>query len=269
MTTTSVRSKDGTSIGYARSGQGRALVLVHGTAADHERWKPILPGLERHFTVHALDRRGRGASEDAASYRFEDEFDDVASVVDALGEPVYLLGHSYGAICSLEAATRTRNIEKLVLYEPPIPAGVEIYSPELLERIEALLAAGDRAGVVTTFFREIVRMPAAELSMLMTLPNWPARVATAPTIARELRAHEQYHFEPNRFTALRTPTLLLLGADSPPFFRSAIDAVHAAISTSSIVVMPGQQHVAINTAPELFLREVLTFLLPRDSRRAP
>jgi pimeloyl-ACP methyl ester carboxylesterase len=254
MTTTSVRSKDGTSIGYARSGQGRALVLVHGTAADHERWKPILPGLERHFTVHALDRRGRGASEDAASYRFEDEFDDVASVVDALGEPVYLLGHSYGAICS---------------YEPPIPAGVEIYSPELLERIEALLAAGDRAGVVTTFFREIVRMPAAELSMLMTLPNWPARVATAPTIARELRAHEQYHFEPNRFTALRTPTLLLLGADSPPFFRSAIDAVHAAISTSSIVVMPGQQHVAINTAPELFLREVLTFLLPRDSRRAP
>jgi hypothetical protein len=42
-----VRSKDGTLIAYERSGEGPALVLVHGTSADHTRWKPIIPLLEQ------------------------------------------------------------------------------------------------------------------------------------------------------------------------------------------------------------------------------
>jgi hypothetical protein len=55
-------SKDGTTIGCFVGGSGPPIVLVHGTAADHGRWRPILPALERHFTVYACDRRGRGAS---------------------------------------------------------------------------------------------------------------------------------------------------------------------------------------------------------------
>jgi pimeloyl-ACP methyl ester carboxylesterase len=253
-------SKDGTPIAYAKSGHGPPLVLVHGTTADHTRWAPLLPELDKHFTVYAMDRRGRGASGDAADYAFEREFEDVAAVVDAIGEPVYLLGHSYGAICSLEAATRTKNIKKLVLYEPPIPSGVPIYPPGVIDRLQEQLGKGDKAGVVTTFFREIVHMPDAELKTLQSLPNWPARVASAHTIPRELRADEAYRFEAGRYSTLRVPTLLLLGGDSPPFFRSATEAVHGAIGSSSVVVLPGQQHAAMNTAPELFMRELLGFL---------
>jgi hypothetical protein len=36
--------------------------------------------------------------------------------------------------------------------------------------------------------------------------------------------------------------------------------VHGALPTSRIVVLPGQQHVAINTAPELFVRELVAFV---------
>jgi len=103
-------------------------------------------------------------------------------------------------------------------------------------------------------------MPEKELELLQSLPNWPTRVAAAHTIPRELRADEAYPFEPARFADVHVPTLLLLGGDSPLFFRSAIEAVHGAVSTSTIVVMPGQQHTAMNTAPALFLREVLGFL---------
>jgi pimeloyl-ACP methyl ester carboxylesterase len=257
-----VASKDGTPIAYAKSGRGPPLVLVHGTTADHTRWAPLLPELEKRFTVYAVDRRGRGGSGDAPDYAFEREFEDVAAVVDGVGEPVFLLGHSFGAFCSLEAALRTRNLRKLVLYEPPIAAGITIYPPGFRERLETMLAAGEKAGVVTTFFREIVRMPPAELTMLQSLPNWPARVAAAHTIPRELRVPELYAFQPTRFAEMRTPTLLLLGGDSPPFFKAAIDAVNKALPESRVVVMPGQQHTAMNTAPELFLREVLAFLQP-------
>jgi pimeloyl-ACP methyl ester carboxylesterase len=147
-----------------------------------------------------------------------------------------------------------------VLYEPPIPVGLPIYPPGLIERLQALLDTGDRAGVVTTFFAEVVRMPGSELAMLQSLPNWPARVAAAHTIPREMRAGNAYRFDPARFTAVTAPTLLLLGGASPPFFKAAIDAVHEALPASEVTILPGQQHVAINTATELFLREVLAFL---------
>src|SRR5262245_47232567 len=141
---TSVRSKDGTAVAYARSGHGPPLVLVHGTTADHTRWAPLLAALEQRFTVYALDRRGRGGSGDAAGYAIEREFEDVAALVDSIGEPVGLLGHSYGALLSLEAMLRTSRVRKLVLYEPPIPAGVLIYSQGVIEKLQALLDKGDR-----------------------------------------------------------------------------------------------------------------------------
>ena len=43
-----------------------------------------MPELERHFTVYAVDRRGRGGSGDAPTYAVEREFEDVAAVVDSL-----------------------------------------------------------------------------------------------------------------------------------------------------------------------------------------
>jgi len=96
-------------------------VLVHGTGGSYKRWSPILPALEKQFTVYAVDRRGRGESTDSAPYAIECEFEDVAAVVDSFGEPVNLLGHSFGAVCSLEASLRTSNLRKLILYEPPLP----------------------------------------------------------------------------------------------------------------------------------------------------
>jgi len=256
-----ITSSDGTTIAFERSGKGPPLVLVHGTTADHTRWKPLLPRLEAQFTVYAVDRRGRGGSGDAAGYAIEREFEDIAAVVDAISEPSFVLGHSYGAVCSLEASLLTRGVRKLVLYEPPIRTAGSLYPEGTVERLEALLDAGDGDGVVSTFFREVVRAPDEELRMLRSLPNWPARVAAAHTIPREMRINDEYRFEPMRFSAMRVPTLLLLGGESPPKFKDAVEAVRAALPEARVAVMPGQQHTAMNTAPELFLREVLDFLL--------
>ena len=253
-------SKDGTPIACFTSGHGPPLVLVHGTTADHTRWAPVLAALEARFTVHACDRRGRGESGDAPGYAIEREFEDIAAVVDGIGGPVDLLGHSYGAICSLEASIRSRNLNRLVLYEPPIPAGLPIYPPGSIERLQALLDAGDRDGVVTTFMREVVRVPPAQLTLLRSLPAWAARVAAAHTIPRELREGVRYHLEQERFRPMNRHTLLLLGGDSPPFFKAALERVQGALPRARLAVMPGQQHAAMDTGTGLFLNEVLGFL---------
>jgi pimeloyl-ACP methyl ester carboxylesterase len=118
---TRVASADGTEIAYWTSGEGPPLVLVHGATADHNRWGPLLPYLERSFTVHAMDRRGRGGSGDAPGYSIAREFEDVAVVVDAVagasGSVVDIYGHSYGGLCVFGGATLTSNIGNLVLYD--------------------------------------------------------------------------------------------------------------------------------------------------------
>ena len=235
-------------------------MLVHGTSADHTRWAPVITALSAEFTTYAMDRRGRGASADSEEYSIELEFDDVAAVIDGIGGGVDVLGHSYGAVCALEATLRTPRVRRLVLYEPPLPVGVEIYPPGLIERLDQLQASGDRDGVVATFFREVVRMAQAELDIVRADPSWEARVAAAHTIARELRIADAYDPDFERFATVRVPTLLLLGDDSPSFLVDPTRRLHECISESKLTVMPGQQHIAMNTAPDLFLGHVIDFL---------
>jgi pimeloyl-ACP methyl ester carboxylesterase len=261
-----ILSKDGTPIAYQRSGAGAPLVLVHGTSSGHWRWASILPSLEQQFTVYAIDRRGYGESGETSSYAIEREFEDVASVVNSIGEGVNLLGHSFGGICVLEAALLIPQLRCLVVYEPsPLPVpGVPLYPEGIIERFQELLDAGDRENVVITAFRELAKMPAHELELLRASPRFPARVAAAHMWPRETRAEEEYRFEPARFKHLNVPTLLLVGGDSPEFMKATIETWNATLPNSRIVVLPGQQHIAFDTAPDLFVREVLAFLLESD-----
>ena len=236
------------------------MLLVHGTTADHSRWQMITPELAEHFTVYAMDRRGRGDSTDGPEYHLLREAEDVAAVVSAIGEQVLVLGHSYGAVCSLEAALLTDRIRRLVLYEPPIPTGVAMYPPGLPDRMQSLIDEDQWEAALVMFFTEVVRMPGHELERFRRLPTWKRRVELAPTIPREVAIDRAYRFEPPRFADLRTPTLLLLGGDSPELFRRGTEVVNRAVSGSRVVVLPGQQHIAMDTNPELFLGEVMGFL---------
>jgi pimeloyl-ACP methyl ester carboxylesterase len=255
------RSKDGTGIGFWRSGSGDPLLLVHGTTADHSRWSSISPRLEQHFTVYAMDRRGRGGSGDSPNYAVVREAEDVAAVVDTIGKPVFLLGHSYGGVCSLEASLLTDKIRRLILYEPPIPTGLPQYPPGVPERLQTLIDDHRLEAALEVFFREVVRMPEHELEAFRQLPVWKVRVQLAPTIPREIALDRIYSFDPHKFANLQTPTLLLLGGDSPPLFQQAIEMINPALPNSKVVILPGQQHIAMDTNPELFVREVMYFLL--------
>jgi pimeloyl-ACP methyl ester carboxylesterase len=262
----SVVSKDGTRIACIEIGAGSPLVLVHGTSADHTRFGPVVPKLQERFTVFAMDRRGRGASGDSSDYTLEREAEDVAAVIDnvAGAGKACLLGHSFGAIVCLEALVLTDRIEKLVLYEPLIPVGPTSHPPDAIARFDALLAKHEREAVVEIFLSEIVKVPATDVATLKSLPSWPSRVAGAHTIPREMRAEEAFSVRAERFASVRVPTLLLLGGDSPASFKAAIEAVARAVPSSRVEVLPGQKHMAMNTAPEMFATTVLGFFSSAD-----
>jgi pimeloyl-ACP methyl ester carboxylesterase len=82
-TTTSfvVPSRDGTSLAVWVDGEGPALVMVHGSIADHTTFASLVAVLRNRFTTFCMDRRGFGASaEEASPYTVERDFEDVAAV---------------------------------------------------------------------------------------------------------------------------------------------------------------------------------------------
>src|SRR4051794_24541820 len=124
-------SSDGTSLACMVGGAGPAIVMVHGSGATAAQFAPLRPLLEADFTVVAFDRRGHGASGDAAGYALAREAEDIAAVVAATGA-VAVLAHSYGAVCALEAARAGLAFGRLALYEPPVVTAPGAYFPPAL-----------------------------------------------------------------------------------------------------------------------------------------
>jgi pimeloyl-ACP methyl ester carboxylesterase len=257
-----VTSTDDTRIAFWRSGTGPPLLLIHGATADHTTtWRFVLPELERRFTVYAMDRRGRGGSGDSPAYDLQREAQDVAAVIDSIGEPVNVVGHSYGALCAIEAALLTANLHRLVLYEGVPLRGADLYRPGVTGRVQALLEARDTEGMLMVLFREVLEMPPEEIEAVRSQQDaWAVRLRNAPTLPRELRSEEEYVFTPERFGSMRTPTLLMVGGDSPARELENASGVAAALPDARVVALPGQQHAAMYAAPDIFVREVIRFL---------
>ncbi|CAH1657605.1 MULTISPECIES: alpha/beta hydrolase [unclassified Chelatococcus] len=264
-----VQSPDGISLAVERVGQGKPVLAVHGTTSTRGRWAPVLPALSTHFALYLMDRRGRGASGDAPGvHSMALEFADVAAVADAIsqqtGSGITVVAHSYGAICALEAALLTPAISRLVVYEPPIPteAAPESHDEGPVERLSALVASGDNSGALLYFYRSVIGMPETLIGRMTTRDDWPARTAVAPTLPREIMATRRYRFDAQRFAQLTIPTLVMVGAESPPRYQSSTALLAQTLPNNQTVSLAGQQHNAIDAAPDLFIRETLRFLAP-------
>ena len=250
-------SADGTNIAYWRQGSGPPLLLVHGALSDRVAWILIQPLLAERFTVYVMNRRGREGSGEPKAHAIEREFEDIVAVVDAIGEPVHLLGHSGGALCALGAVLLTDRLRSLTLYEPPPPGPrVDIELKSLREMIHG----AEPEEIVLEFLRTGPRVPEEDIKRLRESPIWPHTVSLAPSLASELDAAAGYELDVSQYSTLNIPLLLLLGSDSPALLREVSDALVEVVPDVRMRVLEGQQHAANFDAPELFAEEVVRFL---------
>ena len=259
-----VQSADGTSLAIWVDGDGSPLVLVHGSVSDHTTLAPLVEALAQDLATFSMDRRGFGASGDAPGYAIERDFEDVATVIDAVAartsRPVAVFGHSYGANCAMGAAALTNNVHHLVLYEPSLGLS---YPPGSIEAVESAVAAGDLDRAVVTMFVDILEMSEEEIDAIRAsaTPNWATRVAAAHTLPRECRVEESWAYRPGQFDAITAQTLLLAGADTPADLSKATHAAAAAIPDTRIHVLEGHGHMAHKTDPAMVASIVRQFIL--------
>jgi len=258
-----VESTDGTRISCETYGEGRALLIVSGALFAARLWKNVVERLSPDRCVYLMDRRGRGKSEDNPTYAPEREVEDVLAVLRAIPGPIDLLGHSSGAILSLQVAIRQPDkLERLVVYEPPVFFGArDRIATDLPERLDGLLATGDRDAAVETFFREGPRASESELRAMRGAPAWAQMVsALAHTVPYDSRVQRSFSGEAAELASVRVPTLMLLGGASPQRMRDGAETIVARLPNARLSELAGQQHTAMLLDPGAFAAAVSEFL---------
>lgn len=246
-------SPDGTQIAYERTGSGPPLVLVHGSLNDRRAWGAVLPAFAERFSVYAMDRRGRGESGPPREHVLERQFEDVVAVIEEAGEPVDLIGHSYGAHCALGAAAQVPDrVKHLVLYEPPTPDAAR-------RNLGEAFAAPDPSAAVASFMLHI-GLTSEQVEAREATPFWSYLVSFASTMPSEGGALANHEFDPAKFVSLRMPALFLVGSVTVGPLGEVLRRLASSMPHAEWVTFEGQGHGAILTAPKMFTDSVLAFL---------
>jgi pimeloyl-ACP methyl ester carboxylesterase len=110
---------------FPHRGADKAPLLhwAHATGFNASTYQRLLAPLATRMEVLALDMRGHGFSGAAAEPKklksWDRYRDDLVAFIDALDRPLYLAGHSAGAVASIGAAVqRPDKVLGLVLVEP-------------------------------------------------------------------------------------------------------------------------------------------------------
>ncbi|QAY58815.1 alpha/beta hydrolase [Microbacterium protaetiae] len=264
FTTHSVRSSDGTPIGFRRTGSGPPLVLVHGGLLASQHLVALAAELADEFEVIVPDRRGRGMSGpygDGASRIVDREAADIRAVIDDAGAHD-LFALSSGALVSLEAVRTTDSITRLALYEPPLSingsvprAWVDRYEAEVSAgRIAAALITGMRGLRIDPVMSRIPHLAApmlefvlrheslaeGEVSIRDLVPTWHYDVAIIDELADRARD----------YAGVTADVLLLGGGKSPAFLTRALDELELVLPRAQRITFPRLRHQAAVDQPD-------------------
>lgn len=252
-----VTSRDGTTIGFDRLGDGPPVILVSGGSVDRQSLAGIAALLSSDFTAFNYDRRGRGDSGDTLPYAVEREIEDIDAVVAAAGGSANLFGTSSGAALALAAAERLKGkITRLALWEPPFILNEEARPPAETAKIyEDFVKAGRRGDAVEYFMAKVVGMPAELVAFARTQPFWADSEKIAHTLAYDATVMADYSLPLERAAAVTTPTLVLAGGADFPFMIETGPALAAAIPGGKYHWLEGQGHNVAAEAVTPVLKE--------------
>jgi 3-oxoadipate enol-lactonase len=261
--TTAVLERPGARLAYEVTGDGPAVVLVHGFGLDRRMWDPQAEHLAPRFRVVRYDCRGFGASgpfDPAVPYTHAD---DLVALLDhlALADAV-LAGLSFGGRVALQAAlaapARVRGLVLLDAVLDGVPWDDESAAAldEVARQVRAGgVPAGRAAWLAHPLFAAARQRP--DLARLLT-----AMVAGYPGQHwLGLDPHRQVRPEPVEvLEQVAVPTLVAVGDRDVPGFREMSAVLARRIPGAQYHVIPGAGHMA-NLEQPAAVNELLTRFL--------
>jgi len=274
MSTTTVHGVD---LYYDVSGSGDPLLLIMGLAADSTAWAFQVPEFSKHYRTIVFDNRGVGRSaKPVGPYTIHQMADDAVALLDVLDvERAHVVGVSMGGMIAQE----------LVLRHPSRVRGLVLACtyPEPDENIEAMrqFSLTQFGGSVTASGE--MRIDLTTLNPMMLLQHMLPMVFNPEFIQKELPKLLQVfggalqygfsleailgqveavmsHSATDRLHHIASPTLVLTGDADRLVPPANSDILAKLIPGAKLVKVPGGSHGFNFEVPDVFNREVLSFL---------
>ena len=244
---------------YYHGGKGAPVIVAHCSSASHKALRPLIKQLEQRYEVFAPDLIGYGASDRWPADRPLEPETEIALITELAaqaGAPLHLVGHSYGAMLSLEAARRLGpNVASLTLIEPVSfhllrPGGRGAEHEEVLQvatRVRAAMEAGR------------LRLAAAHyMGFWMGRWRWwlaPARLrqgvlATMDKVAKEFALLERMDGDLADYRAIEAPTRLIMGGRTRAPAKAVIDILMNTLPNVDLRTVRRAGHMSPLTHPQ-------------------
>ncbi|MBI5108884.1 MAG: 3-oxoadipate enol-lactonase [Rhodocyclales bacterium] len=252
---------NGITIHYEIHGSGPWVTLSHSLSCNLTMWDALAVSLAPTFTVLRYDTRGHGqSSAPEGAYRFDQLVGDVVGLLDALNiERTHFVGLSMGGMIGQHLAlAHPARLDKLV-----IANSTSRIPPEAAPLWEERIAIARRqgcAGLVegtlgrwfTPGFRSTRPDEAARIATLIADTPAAGYIGCASAI-RALDITE-------KIGAIRSPTLVIAGADDPGTPPAMSEVIAAKIPGARMEVLSKASHLSCIEQPAAFLRLVEGFL---------
>jgi 3-oxoadipate enol-lactonase len=254
---------NGVSLAVEVRGDGPAVLLIHGYPLDRSIWTHAMAELDG-FRRIALDLRGMGRSDAPdLGYSIETYAGDLAALLDTLGiEETVLCGLSMGGYIAFEFLRRWRHrVRGLVLMD----TRAEADTPDGMRARDAAAVSAREHGTAAMADELLPRMlsPATLTGSPEVVDRVRAMLAAAP-VAGMVGALGAMRDRPDSTELLATlaglPTLVLVGehdALTPP---SQVRGLAGAIPGARLVVVPGAGHLPPIERPAVTTQVLLEFL---------
>ena len=233
------------------TGHGPGLVVIPGATRRARHYQALAAALADAYTVHVIERRGRGKSPGQGNgYGIDVEISDALEVLEQTRSR-QVFGHSYGGLVALHLALST-DLDRLIAYDPAVSVNGSLPS-KWLPRYEQLLAEGHDARAMVYFLHALDFMPDGPVvtAMIWAMQRFTAEGrdtrAVLPTVVREQRVAHELDSDGSRYAAVTAPTLLLGGGRSPAYVQEVLPLIAETIPNAKLVMTPEFDH----NAPDL------------------
>ena len=254
--------QSGVRLAYREWGEAAAppVVLVHGITSCSLSWWRVAERLASRYRVIATDNRGHGdSSAPASGYRFDDQAEDTAQLMTALGiERAAVIGHSWGGAIavSLASGAHSELVERLALEDPLVGLSAER---------AATVGDGYVAQVGLTREQALAQLPA------IIKPGWTnedaagkldAMVKGHPHAVRAVFTENSGSDLRSCYAELRCPTLMVLAAPAMGGIvpASTLDHIRRLDTNLRITTVAGADHNVHRTRFDEFMAVVEPFL---------
>lgn len=281
---------NGTALAVIDRGAGDPLVFVHGSGSDLRTWRHQLDAFAERYRTILYSRRYHVPNAPIPAEvadPIQAHVDDLVSLVRRLdAAPAHVVGHSWGGLVALLAVRQEPALfRSMTLIEPPT-VSMHVSVPPTPLQIIRLLASrprlalaiirfgagvigpserafrkGDDTRAVETFGRGVLGDRYFEaLSPERYAQAWENR---GPD--RALALHRGFpDLGGMSFAAVRLPTLLIAGADSPRLFTLLLEALRERLPDARLQVIENASHIVQEDAPEGLNAAIENFLSDID-----